>query len=87
MPKKDKEKKETPVEEVAEQTVEVPDFAGMHRQQAADAAGMLGLYVLVSGNPEIAPHVTVTAQDIPAGTAVPVGTTITLTFTDTKAAD
>ena len=74
-------------EEPVEQTVEVPDFAGMHRQQAADAAGMLGLYVLVSGNPEIAPHVTVTAQDIPAGTAVPVGTTITLEFTDTSARD
>ena len=57
--------------------MEVPDFAGMHRQQAADAAGVLGLYVLVTGNPEIAPQIKVTAQDIPAGTQVPIGTTIT----------
>ena len=74
-------------EEPEKQTVEVPDFAGMHRQQAADAAGTLGLYVLVTGNSEIAPHVTVTAQDIPAGTQVQVGTTITLEFTDTSARD
>ena len=74
-------------EEPVEQTVEVPDFAGMHRQQAADAAGVLGLYVLVTGNPEIAPQIKVTAQDIPAGTQVPIGTTITLEFTDTSARD
>ena len=34
-------------------TVEVPDFTGMNRQQASDAAGTLGLYVLVTGNQEI----------------------------------
>ncbi|MBQ2927847.1 MAG: PASTA domain-containing protein [Oscillospiraceae bacterium] len=67
--------------------VTVPDFAGMHRQQAADAAGKLGLYILVTGNGEISPAVTVTAQDIPPGTQVPSGTTITLEFTDTTARD
>jgi beta-lactam-binding protein with PASTA domain len=37
--------------EVPEETpVKVPDFLGMNRQQAADAAGELGLYILVSGN-------------------------------------
>ena len=67
--------------------VTVPDFRGLHRQQAADAAGKLGLYILVAGNAEISPSVTVTAQDIPPDTQVPSGTTITLEFTDTTARD
>ncbi len=65
----------------------VPDFTGMNRQQAADAAGALGLYVLVAGNPSVEQGVTATAQSIPAGTEVPVGTTIRVEFTDTHAAD
>ena len=72
-------------DEAPEQTVEVPDFAGMNRQQASDAAGALGLYILASGNQEISPAVTVTAQDITPKTQVPVGTTIRLEFADTKA--
>ena len=68
-------------------TVAVPDFSGMHRQQAADAAGKAGLYILVSGNTEISPQVTVVAQDIAPGTQVTVGTTIKLKFLDTQAAD
>ena len=67
--------------------VAVPDFTGMNRQQAADAAGALGLYVLVSGNADVSPGVTVTAQSIPKDTQVPAGTTITLEFTDTTARD
>ena len=59
----------------------------MNRQQAADTAGTLGLYILVAGNAEIAPAVTVTAQSEEKETMVPVGTTITLTFTDTAARD
>ena len=73
-------------EEPEERTVEVPDLLGMTRQQASDAAGSLGLYILVTGNTSVEPAVTVAAQSIPAGTAVPVGTTITLEFIDTKAA-
>ena len=69
------------------ETVAVPDFAGMQRQQASDAAGTLGLYILVTGNSEVSPFVTVTAQSVPAGTMVPKGTTITLTFADTAARD
>ena len=69
------------------QSVQVPDFLGMTRQQASDAAGALGLYILVSGNPDTDQNVTVTAQSIPKETTVSVGTTIELTFTDTKAAD
>ena len=69
------------------ENVAVPDFKGMTRQQASDAAGALGLYILVKGNPGIAPQITVTAQSIPKDTQVPEGTTIELVFTDTQAAD
>ncbi len=76
------------LEEAAEpEMVEVPDFAGMNRQQAADAAGKAGLYILVSGNTEISPRVTVVAQDIAPGTTVTPGTTVKLKFIDTQAAD
>ena len=74
-------------EESKQRLVEVPDFAGMHRQQANDAAGAAGLYILPVGNRDIDPSVTVTAQNPAAGTQVPVGTTIRLEFTDTKARD
>ncbi len=74
-------------EEPEEEMVTVPDFYGMNRQQASDAAGLLGLHILVAGNPDIAPHITVTAQSEPKDKKVPVGTTIRLEFTDTKAAD
>jgi stage V sporulation protein D (sporulation-specific penicillin-binding protein) len=74
-------------EEPTEATVTVPDFVGMTRQQASDAAGALGLYILPKGNLEISPQVTATRQSVPAATQVRVGTTIELEFTDTKAAD
>ena len=74
-------------EEPEERTVQVPDFTGMHRAQAEETAGALGIYLLAAGNPETAPHVTVVAQSIPKDTQVPVGTTITLTFTDPIARD
>lgn len=67
--------------------VTVPDFAGMNRQQAADAAGKLGLYVYVAGNTQLLPQVVVTAQSHPKQTQVPAGTTITLTFTDVGVQD
>ncbi len=70
-----------------EQKTSVPDFLGMTRQQAADAAGAAGLYILVTGNNDIAPEVVVTAQDIVEGTEVPVGTTVRLNFTNTKVVD
>ena len=74
-------------EKPEETTVTVPDFTGMHRQQAFDAAGTLGLHILVTGNGEISPQVIVTTQDIPKDTQVPRGSTITLEFTDTTARD
>ncbi len=69
------------------QSVPVPDFIGMNRAQANEAAGKLGLYILVTGNMDLSPTVTVTGQSDPAGSQVPRGTTITLNFTDTAAAD
>ena len=74
-------------EPAPENMVVVPNFQGMNRQQASDAAGALGLYILPVGNLTVSPQVTVTVQDIPAGTQVKQGTTIKLTFTDTHAAD
>ena len=74
--------------ETPEQTlVTIPDFTGMNRQQAADTAGRLGLYILVTGNDEISQSVTVTAQNVPKDTQVPAGTTVTLEFTDAAARD
>ena len=74
-------------EKTVEEPVTVPDFTGMNRQQASDAAGALGLYILVTGNTDISSAVTVTAQSVPKDTQVPAGTTITLEFTDTTARD
>ena len=74
-------------QQAPEDTARVPDFTGMNRQQAADAAAGLGLYILVTGNGSLSPSVTVTAQSTAPGTRVPVGTTITLEFTDTSARD
>jgi len=70
-----------------ERTVPVPDFSGMNRQQAAEAAGKLGLYLLITGNTDISPTITAVSQSIPKETEVPVGTTITLEFTDRLARD
>ena len=74
-------------EETKARMVTVPDFTGMTRQQAADAAGRLSLYILVTGNPEVSPNVKVTRQQIPAPTRAGAGTTITLEFTDLGARD
>lgn len=65
-----------------ERKVKVPDFSGMTRQQASDAAGKLGLYILVAGNPSVDTKVKVIGQSVAAGTEVTVGMTITLTFAD-----
>ena len=69
------------------ETVTVPSFLGMNRAQAADAAGELGLYILVKGNQSVEPGVTVTAQSVPPGTTLERGTTIELDFADTQAVD
>ena len=69
------------------QRVQMPDFTGLTRQQASDAAGKLGLYIQATGNTGLEPTVTVTAQSIQANTLVMPGTTVRLTFTDTRARD
>ena len=74
-------------EEPPEEKTEVPDFLGMDRQRATDAAAAAGLYILVSGSKETAPVVTVVKQSIAAGTIVVRGSTIELTFTDNSASD
>jgi stage V sporulation protein D (sporulation-specific penicillin-binding protein) len=70
-----------------ERTVKMPDFIGMTRQQAADAAGKLGIYILVTGNNSLQKTVTATAQSILANTEVPVGTTVEIEFKDTGSRD
>ena len=59
----------------------------MNRQQASDAANQAGLYILVTGNGEIDPNVTVTTQSVPAGSEITQGTTIVLEFIDTRVSD
>ena len=73
--------------EAAEEEVKVPDFTGMNRQQASEAAGKLGLYILVSGNTSLDPKVTAVAQSVAPNTGVSVGTTIKVEFIDTKVGD
>jgi stage V sporulation protein D (sporulation-specific penicillin-binding protein) len=73
--------------EVPENRVTVPDFLGMNRQQAADAAAMAGLYVLVAGNDSLEPSVTAIKQSVAAGYMITRGSTIELTFTDNSASD
>ena len=67
--------------------IKMPDFIGMTRQQAADVAGKLGIYILVTGNHSLEKTVTATAQSIPANTEVPVGTTVEIEFKDTGSRD
>ena len=67
--------------------VTVPDFTGMNRQQASEAAGKLGLFVIANGSAESASQVTVCSQKEPAGTELPVGSAVTLQFADAAARD
>ena len=67
--------------------VTVPDFSEMTYQQAVEAAEKLGLYILVQGNQDISPNIKVTAQSESPNTQIPMGSTVTLTFTDLTARD
>ena len=69
------------------QTVTVPDFTGMNRQQASDTAGKLGLYIMPEGNPGVSYSIVVTSQSHPVNSQVPVGTTISLTFSEVGVQD
>ena len=74
-------------EEPIQTEVAVPNFIGMNRQQASDAAIGAGLYILVAGNQDTSSGVTVTAQSESPGVQVPAGTVIRLEFADTKVTD
>ena len=74
-------------ERTGERMVTVPDFTGMNRQQASQAAGELGLSIIPMGNEEISLTVTVCSQKEPAGTQLRVGSAVTLQFADTAARD
>ena len=69
------------------QSVEVPDFSGMTRRQAGDAAAKAGLLLQILGNPDLSPQIVVSGQDLPPGSKTPPGTAITLYFTDPTAKD
>ena len=67
--------------------VTVPNFLGMDRMKAAQAAQDAGVNLLILGNTDISPEVTAAEQSVPPGTKVPRGTTIRVQFLNTKAAD
>ena len=67
--------------------VTVPDFAGMNRQQASQAAGQLGLSIIPMGSEAIGVNVTVCSQKEPPGTQLPAGSAVTLQFADPTARD
>ncbi|MBQ8797454.1 MAG: PASTA domain-containing protein [Oscillospiraceae bacterium] len=67
--------------------VTVPDFAGMNRQQASQAAADAGLCMLVTGNTSVDVNVVVTWQSVAAGSQVSPGTIVELRFADIRATD
>ena len=67
--------------------VTVPDFTGMNRQQASQAAGQLGLSIIPMGSEAIDVNVTVCSQKEPPGTQLPAGSAVTLQFADPTARD
>ena len=69
------------------QNAVVPDFAGMNRQQAADAAAKAGFCIQITGNTTVSSDVVVIGQSVVAGEPAPPGTTIQLQFADIKAKD
>lgn len=74
-------------EPMPQRTVQVPDFRGMNRQQASDAAGKLGLFIQPMGCTDLAPQVTVCSQSEAPGTELAAGSTVTLQFADGTARD
>ena len=73
--------------ETVPETVTVPDFTGMTPAQAAKAANDAGVTVQFAGNPDLDSAIQVQLQDIPAGTTLEPGCTVTITFTDPQARD
>ena len=74
-------------EEKPTDLVTVPDFTGLTVAQANDTAAYRGLYILAKGTDQNNNAVSVTYQDVEAGTEGPRGTTITVEFTNHSAQD
>ena len=74
-------------QEAPDEMVEVPDFIGMTLVAANQKANYNDLYMLITGVNRDAYHVTATYQSPAAGTMVPMGTTVTVEFTDYTAAE
>ena len=73
--------------EKSTELVEVPDFVGYAPADVNWLANNAGVYVQAKGTDLTENYVTVTYQDIPAGTMVERGTTVTVEFTDHTALD
>ncbi len=69
------------------QKVSVPDLRGKSVEEATRALNDAGLYLQAKGTDSVQGHVVVTAQDIPPGTQVERGTTVTVLFADTTDMD
>lgn len=67
--------------------VEVPSLMGLTVEEATGKLNDLGLYLQAKGTDSTAWHVLGADQSIPPGTKVERGTTVTVTFTDTKDMD
>lgn len=67
--------------------VTVPDLTGMTASEATQALTDLGLYLQAKGTDPKKWYALVTAQDIPPGTEVERGSTVTVRFADTTAMD
>ncbi|MFI3313998.1 MAG: penicillin-binding transpeptidase domain-containing protein, partial [Eubacteriales bacterium] len=74
-------------EEKPTEGVVVPDFTGLGTVQVNDLAVELGIYVQAKGTENTGSAVSVTYQDYEAGMEVPLGTTVTVEFTDHSAQD
>ena len=59
----------------------------MTPEEAASAAEASGLRLSVTGNTDSSCNLRVQLQDLPAGTAVEPGSTVTITLTDPTASD
>lgn len=69
------------------ETVRVPDFSGMNRQQAEDAASKAGVTLRISGNPEVGTEIIAVFQQPAAGEQAERGTEVTVQFADRNARD
>ena len=75
-------------EEKPTDLVTVPDLSGLTQYQARSTINSVGgLYMQTRGSKSESGSVTVSAQDIPPGTQVERGTTITVELTDSSAQD